>query len=167
MAKIDKLETPIIFYLYNSEWTLNKRDVKIMSPYNKIVKVAENKYLPDIINKLSVTFEWWMYECHSEQEAEWLRLYNNRGGTITIGDKTIPVKWNMINQVKEEAPVKKVVERVVTEKVNVEVFPKMIAETMTPDQLKELCISWNVSFTKDTVTREDYIKLLEESERLY
>lgn len=156
------------FYLYNDEWTISTKIKRISSPHNTLTlwRTKQDDTYRDISY---VTFQGGVYETDNEKEIEWLSLYNNVGGTIElkVDGEIIKKKFkgDGTHQVKLDAPIEKRREVVIEKQVEVQQLPRVVVETMTIEQLQQLCSSWSVPAT-GAIKKEDYIKLLEESNKL-
>lgn len=168
MAKTETEKKKVTFYLYSDEWTISTKTKRIASPFNTLT-LGRTKQDDTYRDPAYVTFQGGVYETDDEQEIEWLSLYNNVGGIIEVKvDGEIikkKFKWDGTHQVKLDAPIEKRKEVIVEKQVEVQQLPRVVVDTFTIEQLQNLCSSWSV-VTTGAIKKEDYIKLLEESNKL-
>ena len=148
------------FYLYDYSNKLATRAKKIYSPYNVKTYSTRNPLEDTFENPDFVEFKNWMYVAERErlwdekfeQQVEWLGFYNPRWGILT--------KWNS-NQLHLNWQFKKndwahivktekihtwpeVQIKTVTEKVEIQQIPELIAKNMDVKQLQDLANTWEV-----------------------
>jgi len=156
------------FYLYSDEWTIHKKTKRIYSPFNVMTFNPRDPKFDIVKDPKYIDFINWVYETNDEDEISFLDLYNHTGGILEIksGREIVKkfFKWG-VNVVKREAPIETRKERVVEKEVEVQKLPRVVVDTFTIEQLQELCKSWQV-ITTGAVTKEDYIKFLNESNKL-
>lgn len=168
MPKLDKKT----FYLYDYSNNLFKRAKKIYSPYNvktKSVVVWDVQYAYN--NPDSVTFKDWQYTADRkelwdlifEQQLEWLSFFNSRGWILSKwwtnqkylnwkkfkGDNIHKIESEKINT-WPEAEVK-----TVTEKVEIQQIPEIVAQNMDVAQLKVLANTWEVELPENILDAWD------------
>lgn len=166
--KVEKSTKKVTFYLYDEEGRVHTKNKRIFSPYNTLT-LWRTKQDDTYRNPKYVTFEWGVYETDDEEEIKFLDLYNNIWWTLEIKIDWEIIKkhfiWDKIHQVKRDVPSEKKKEVIIDREVEVQQIPKIVVESFTIEQLQTLCASWSIN-TTDCVKKEDYIKLLEESNKL-
>ena len=165
MAKQEKVS----FYLYNDEGVIYTKTKRISSPYNVASFNPRDPKFDTYRNPKYVTFEKGIYETDDEEEIKWLDMYNIQWGTIEVKiDGEIikkKVSWDGIHVVKRDLPPERRNETIIEKEVEVQQIPRIIAEKLTIEQLKELCSTWSVTVDW-AIKKEDYIKFLAESGKL-
>ena len=151
------------FYLYTEEWVLEKRSKRIYSPFNVPVMSWPPKFEMTYNEPKSIVFINWIYETEDAEELIWLSLYNNIWWKITVDWKDKNYKWDGTHQVKMEKIQSEIKEINIETKVEVSKIPRVFATSLTIEQLKSLCKDWWVTINETTSTKDDFIKLLDES----
>jgi len=157
------------FYIYNGDGTLYKKPKKVYSPFCVITPWRYSKNESFCEDPKYVLFEGGIYETSDEEEILWLNMYNPTWGIVEVNDNGRIIKKRVITDwthfVKSEAPAEKKKEVVVEKEVEVQQIPRVTIELFTIEQLQSICTAWQVE-TANCVKKEDYIKLLEESNKL-
>jgi hypothetical protein len=171
--------------LYDYANELVKRVKKIYSPYNVIThwRVKTEDYFDD---PDSVEFKNWQYtltkslwKVRYEQQLEWLWFYNPIWWSLSKWDALLHqrhMNWryfknDWIHVVKMEKiatwPVIKT--ETITERVEVQQIPAIIAEWLNVLQLKSLATAWGIELQEDLLTwdsdnyKKVIMKVMEES----
>ncbi len=178
----------VTFYLYDYANSLAQRAKKIYSPYN--VKTLGRTPSEDYHDRPDfVEFKKWQYTAKRkelwniifEQQVEWLGFYNPRWWMLEkwgqwqkhLNGRKYRNDW--IHKVATEKiqtwPKAEI--KTVTETVEVQQIPEIIAKNMNVAQLQELATAWNVELPDNLlelwdvdVIKKKVLELLKESWKL-
>lgn len=153
---VESLKTT--FYIYDEEGKLYKKEKKIWSPFNVATFNPRDPKFDVYNDPRVITFIDWVYETDNKEDIEFLSVYN----TWWMLSNWKKWKWDWIQRVLKEKIQEKTKTQTVTEKIEVPQIPMVVAETLTVSQLKDLCLSWDITLP-NTCTKTDIIKLLLES----
>ena len=154
----------ITYYLYDYSNNLAKKPKKIYSPYNfkTLWRVPSEDFYR---NPDSVEFIKWVYilkesnlwEKIYDEQKEWLGFYNMQGGQLTKWKwEAEYINWrrykndgiHIIKTVKVPTANEPIIQKI-TEKINIQQIPRIIAEGMNLPQLEKLALSWEIELPKD------------------
>jgi hypothetical protein len=129
----------VTYYLYDLNDNLVKRSKIIYSPFN-IKTYGRSKDEDGYRDPRIVTFTGWVYETSDEEDMEFLDSWDMWARLSNWKD----FKWDSIHRIKKEKPHQKAEIETVTETVKIQTIPRVVAETMTIDQLKQLASEWKI-----------------------
>ena len=114
----------------------------------------------------TIVFEGGFFETDDKEIIEFLDVYNSggiwkrsdgSGEQFTIGANFIS---NIITREKTKEAVKTVTN---TEYIEKAMIPSIIVDTFSIEQLKASCQQFNITVPKETVQREDFVRLLKDA----
>ena len=178
----------VTFYLYDYSNNLVQRTKKIYSPYN-VKTLGRTITEDDYIDPDFVEFKNWQYTAKRkelwnllfEQQVEWLGFYNPRWGMLSkwwewqkyLNGRMYKNNWfhKVVTEKIQTWPKTQV--KTVTERVEVQQIPEIIAKNMNVAQLQELAAAWNVELPDNLlelgdvdVIKKKVLDLLRESWKL-
>jgi len=163
-----KKQERVTFYLYDENGNLSTRNKIIYSPFNTRTYGRE-KSEDGYRNKngdgdaRSVAFIGGVYSTEDESDIEFLDAWNRwarlSNGKDYIGDN--------VHKIKREKPNSQIETKTIVETIEKPTIPRVVVQSLTVDQLKQLASEWKVEVTlpdefKGQVN-EFIINLLEQS----
>lgn len=157
-----EVQKSVTFYLYDQNDNIDKRNKIIYSPFNKKTTGRtreEDTYLDPVVFE----FIWGIFETDDPQSIEALDLWAKGGGKLSNGKKFYP---DNVHRIKREKPQEKTNEKIVIEKVEVQVLPRIVVDNMTVNQLQQVTQAFGIEIPVEVKQweniKEQIIRLLEE-----
>lgn len=157
----------VTFYLRTPDGKPKMRRTTIVWPFGTFREGRDRQQDGYVASTLkTIIFDAGFFETNDPEIIKFLDVYNS-GGVWTREDgsgEQFTIGANFISNIITREKAKDVVKTVTTtEYVEKVMIPAIIVETFSIEQLKASCQQFGISLPKDTMYKDDYIKILKDA----
>lgn len=157
----------VTFYLKTPDGKPKMRRTTIAWPFGTFREGRERQQDGYVSSTLkNIVFEGGFFETSDKEIIDFLEVYNTGGiwKRSDGSDEQFTIGANFISNIITKEKAKEVVKTVTnTEYVEKAMIPSIIVDTFSIEQLKASCQQFGITVPKETVQREDFVKLLKDA----